>query len=64
MLPATMEDECHPSGTTRVKATDFSIAAIIGRDGDNQKPSSPESAKPLANINVFTFGEFKRIMFN
>ena len=53
-----MEDDCHPSGTIRMKATDFSIAAIIGRDGEHHKPSSPESAKPLPIHNVFTFGKF------
>ena len=61
-MPATMEEECHPSGTIRMKATDFSIAAIIGRDGEQHKPSSPESAKPLP-LSVFTFGESDPLNF-
>ena len=73
MLPATitMEDEsCRmrqhqalapPASTVRViKATDFSIAAIIGSgNSNNSKPSSPESAgitQPMPLL--FNFGKF------
>lgn len=72
MLPlaAMMEDNgdhCHATGTIQraVKATDFSIAAIIGggrqHGNSNSKTSvwSPtEPTKPLVNgCSVFTFGK-------